>query len=328
MHAQRVASGLFVALGCAAGCGETLDVNPAKCVGATAVVIKNTDPAYIPAQARACAFSLSCPETQERWAYLRGAGQAPRSCLADWHLNGLDGTSCASDAKSCKEWLACASHGHCPNWCRARIGDAPLGLAWVCDESEVVVCDPFEHGGYGTPFTSCADGLRCEERLGSAACTDGTVCGTPSNAHCEGERIVACDSATLLGVSTDCASRGGQCTDFNIGVLSGAACVTAAPTCDLSYREHCDGDHLFFCAFGYVADVDCKLPPYLGTCGDVGGTPDCIPAASECTKATPDRCDGTRFFTCGSDQTMHEVDCTSLGFRSCGDVGGRVGCVK
>jgi hypothetical protein len=231
--------------------------------------------------------------------------------------------------------MACASHGHCPDWCNARGGQQTWG-AWVCDDDEIVVCQSFEHSGYGTPFEQCADvapkgALHCEARGPAASCTDGTACSTPSNEHCEGTRLVSCDQSTNLGVSKDCAADGQECMTFGEGIFTFAACVPPGtkPQCDRTYADHCDGNKIVFCFFGFVASVDCTLPPVEGTCAATSATSfDCVPSAHECTRDTPDRCDGTRFVTCGTNQKLYTVECPSIGFRTCGDVGGSAGCVN
>lgn len=54
---------------------------------------------------------------------------------------------------------------------------------------------------------------------------------------------------------------------------------------------------------------------------------ECVPQATECDASTADTCDGKFFVTCGTNRKLSRVDCTTLGFRTCGNVGGRVGCV-
>jgi hypothetical protein len=300
-----------------------------KCAGPPPVTFGDADPAYLPAKLRACAFDVSCKASRWWWTFDVSQGQAPRSCLVDWNLNGLDGVACAPNATSCDAWLACASHGHCPSWCAAQgLGPNDWSL-WTCDGDEVVVCDSTT--GYGIPWEDCAQQtMRCQRTNDSAACTDGNACTTPSNPHCEGPRVVGCDSSTLLRQSQDCSGNGGACVPFDYGPLQTAACVSpgAGTPCSASTPARCEGTVAVGCLFGHEVPFDCASPDLQGDCVPLsGGYVTCVPRATECTPETPDSCDGVSFVTCGSNQKLARIDCTSLGFRTCGDIGGRAGCI-
>jgi hypothetical protein len=80
--------------------------------------------------------------------------------------------------------------------------------------------------------------------------------------------------------------------------------------------------------FDVVFPTDCAAPNIAGDCVLFGnGKVDCVPRATDCSSTDPDTCDGNSLVTCGTDQKWAHIDCTTLGFRSCGDVGGRKGCV-
>jgi hypothetical protein len=313
----------------AVGCGKT---GP-KCTPAAAVTFASDDPSYLPAAVRACAFGVSCSATNSWVSYdVNIEHQTPRSCLADWNPNGLDDVACAPNARNCDEWMACASHNHCPDWCAAHGYTADKVVQWTCDGDEVVVCDE-TRGGYGIPFIDCAEeGMHCAVSRYSAACTDGTTCTTPSNPHCDGNRVVACDESTLFGQSQDCSATGATCMTVSFGALgASASCVTppaGGNQCDPnSFQPHCDGTAEVSCFDGYLIRNDCAAPSIEGTCTTLAnGFLDCVPQATECDASTTDTCDGQFFVTCGTNHKLLRVDCVSLGFHSCGDIGGRVGC--
>jgi hypothetical protein len=318
------------AVGLAVGCGETTSDTPAvpavKCDPAPAVTFASEDPAYLPAEVRACAFDVSCAATGASWTYLQSHGGAPGSCLVDWNLNGLDGIACAPNAKDCDEWLACATHGHCPDWCAARGWTPQSPIVWTCDGDEVVVCgDPDR---YGVPFEDCAAlSMHCAQVGFAASCTDGTSCTQASNPHCEGTRVVGCDFSTHLGLSQECGGDGGSC----MPILLSAGCVgPGAHTCDgTSFPPHCDGSLLWLCELGFQMAVDCAAPGRGADCvtdanGSVLG---CVVREPECDASTQDTCQGNNFVTCGTDMKLASIDCTSLGFRTCGQKAGRAACV-
>jgi hypothetical protein len=202
-------------------------------------------------------------------------------------------------------------------------------VVWTCDGDQVVVCDS-TNGGYGITFEDCApQGMHCGQANSNAACTDGNSCTQPANPHCDGSRVVGCDPGTLLEQSQDCSANGGTCDPISLGPFSSAACVGPGVTLcdDMTYQSHCDGNVEVFCLFGTVASIDCTVPYYDGTCVTSANGIACVPNANQCTAATPDACDGNDFLTCGTDQKLARVDCTSLGFRTCGDLGGRAGCI-
>jgi hypothetical protein len=328
LHRVRVGAVLLIAsvpVAAAAGCGGRTALAP-LCNGPAPVTFADEDPAHLPAEVRACAFDVSCASTRWWWTD-RQPGQQPRSCLSDMQLNGLDGPACAPNAASCDQWLACATHGHCAAWCQGQ-GLAPDSVfpLWTCDGDDLVVCG----GGsdYGVVFERCApEGMHCERAGYGASCTDGHSCSMPTDTHCDGNRVVSCDSSTLLESSEDCTAEGAVCT-MPLGQLSVAGCVPTADTCTpQSDPAHCEGTRWAGCFLGSRVQIDCAGPDFAGTCGPTDHGPDCIPAAHECTAETPDACDGVDFVTCGTDQRLWRVDCTTLGLRTCGTVDGRAACV-
>jgi hypothetical protein len=324
-----LAAAAAVAIPLAGGCGgrETI---PTRCQGPAAVTFTSDDSAYLAAELRACAFDVSCTEANTWWPYDQSQGQTARSCLADWNLYGLDGVACAPNATTCDEWMACATHGHCAEWCDAKGYDPQQAGSnlWTCDGDDVIVCGG--SGDYGVVWEGCAaEGMHCQTAHEGAACTDGNTCAQPSNPYCVGDRVLGCDGSTLLERSQDCTANGGQCMTIDLGPFgSSAGCVEEGGTaCDSSYVPSCQGTVVSFCLFGVVATEDCAAPDIAGTCLVAGGQWQCVPSATECLAATPDSCNGTSFVTCGTDQKLASIDCTTLGFRTCGDVGGRAGCV-
>jgi hypothetical protein len=311
------------------GCGGRA-VEATKCHGPPAVTFTTDDPTYLAAELRACAFDVSCPETNWWWSYEQSQADTPRSCLADWNLNGLDGVACAPNATTCDEWIACATHGHCASWCEAK-GYNPQNAGsdlWTCDGDDVIVCGGSDD--YGVVWEGCAaEGMHCQTTTYSAACTDGNTCTQPSNPYCDGNDVLGCDASTLLERSQDCTATGEQCVTVDLGPLgSSAGCAQGGGTaCDASYVPSCQGTVASFCLFGVVVTEDCAAPDIAGTCVVARGQWQCMPSATQCTSNTPDACNGTSFVTCGTDQNLASIDCTTLGFRTCGDVGGRAGCV-
>jgi hypothetical protein len=326
-----LAGAVAVATCLAGACGGRLQPPAPKCQGAAPVTFTADDATYLAAELRACAFDISCTKTDWWWAYDRSQGQSARACLADWSLGGLDAVACAPNASTCDEWIACATHGHCASWCAVEGygSDAPDFL--MCDGDDVIVCGNGTTG-YGTIWQDCAaQGMHCQVVGYGAACTDGNTCTRASNPHCDGNRVVGCDGSTRLEQSQDCATGGGQCVKVSLGTLgTTAGCTSSGSTpCDLeTYVPTCQGTVATVCALGSVASVDCAAKAISGSCVPSNGEVQCVPEASECTANTPDTCDGVIFVTCGTDQKLGRIDCTTLGFRTCGDIGGRVGCIE
>jgi hypothetical protein len=318
---------LLVVTALAASCGGGASPAPPpapKCAGLAPVTYANEDPAYLPDELRACAFDVSCPDVNDWAAYDRSIGQAPQSCLTDWNLEGLDGTACARNAKTCDEWLACATHGYCASWCSTRGLTVQSQVLWQCDGDEVVVCN--EPQGFGVPWTDCAaQGMHCAQIGPNAGCTDGNFCDAESNPVCAGNVLVSCESG--LEQSQDCAASGGTCAPFLItSTCLGPQTISCTAA---TYPEQCVGNVWDICYGGIELPFDCAAPVYGATCvTEPDGSVGCVPNANECDGSTPDTCEGTNFVTCGTDAKLAAIDCTTLGFRTCGDVGGRAGCVQ
>ena len=208
-----------------------------KCAGPAPVTYSNEDPDYLPDELRACAFDVSCPGVNDWWAYDHSNGQAPNSCLTDWNLEGLNGTACARNAKTCDEWLACATDGYCASWCSTRGLTVQSQVLWQCDGDEVVVCS--EPQGFGVPWLDCAaQGMHCAQLGPNAGCTDGNFCDAESNPVCAGNVLVSCESG--LEQSQDCAAGGGTCAFF----LLSSTCLgpQAVPCTAATYPEQCVGN--------------------------------------------------------------------------------------
>lgn len=311
------------------GCGGRLLPPTPKCQGPAPVTFTADDATYLAAELRACVFDVSCPEADWWWPYDRSQGQSARSCLADWNLNGLDGVPCAPNASTCAEWLDCATYGYCASWRNGQSYGPQVTDFWTCDDDDVVVCGA--GSTYCTLWQDCgAEGMHCQTVEDSAACTDGNTCTRPSNSHCDGNRVIGCDASTLLEQSQDCGAGGGKCVTVSLGPFgTSAGCASGGTPCDLgTYVPTCQGTVASVCVFGFVIREDCAKAAISGRCVKLGGEVQCVPNATECTANTPDMCDGESFVTCGTDQKLARIDCTTLGFRTCGDIGGRAACIE
>jgi hypothetical protein len=285
------------------GCRPRVDETPSFCTGAptSAPAVDPESEAYRSALLRKHAFAVSCA----------ASGEAASDPTVD--PPGLAGiaTDCAAIAADCSAWLACSSGGHCPDFC-------PMGFGWVCDGDTLVVCSyTTPNGTYGTVWDDCAaKGMHCD--AGSASCTTGASCSAPADYHCEGNVITACNGG--LAYAETC-SAGFTCQDVSFDGAPSAACVEAdAPTCS-SPAPHCNGDVLELCLFGQFPDsIDCTSPAIEATCLEAFGNATCVPLAPDCTDGAPDRCHGDALSTCLNGH-FRDVDCTSIGFRTCRDGG-------
>jgi hypothetical protein len=135
-------------------------------------------------------------------------------------------------------------------------------------------------------------------------------------ASLRGNRLVTCDSDTKLTTAIDCCKYepGWECRTVPFGPYMETDCYPTGPACNY-YGEWCDGTTLVYCSGGAEVRVDCTQ--FAGTCGRVGGgNRTCIPTATECTSASPDRCSGNALEICVNG-VYESTDCTTLGLTTC-----------
>jgi hypothetical protein len=99
--------------------------------------------------------------------------------------------------------------------------------------------------GWGLIQTDCTMfGQHCASANGASACTNGATCDPTMPTHCEGNRLVECDSATKLESSIDCGAMlsGGGCVTMTMGSSRTVGCFPpASASCPLVESVHCDG---------------------------------------------------------------------------------------
>jgi hypothetical protein len=224
-------------------CGCASRSPDGKCTGAEPLIFAVGDTGFPAAEARACAFDVSCPARNAEWIYRQSASSPVNACTFDWNPPSFDEIGCAPNATNCDDWMACAYHGHCPSWCKARGYDPNLSDVWTCDGDKVVVCDSLA-GGWGMQWEDCAaEGMHCAQAHKNASCTDGRPCPVASNRTCIGDHIIGCDVGTLLESNEDCGAKGEQCSDPSLGILAGSTCFSITqPACNPStFVNRCDG---------------------------------------------------------------------------------------
>src|SRR5580692_11331902 len=97
--ARAIAGTLVAAVagGFSGACGSLKPPPPPapKCAGAAPVALAVGTATYLAAELRACAFDVSCSDTNGWWSYDQMQGESARACIVDWNLEGLDGIACA-----------------------------------------------------------------------------------------------------------------------------------------------------------------------------------------------------------------------------------------
>ncbi len=238
-------------------------------------------------------------------------GSAPREQALRWILCGLAG--------DCASFEACMLGGHPSTYCDTH----PEGS---CDGDTLVIC-----AGVNIFLDCRLYGLRCVPTATSATCSSGATClGTGNVEECQGNRLVACAPGGSPTNGADCsrATAGGVC----LANGEHAACVPGS-TCsvpDSSWR--CDGNIAAWCYLGRDHRVDCTavnngrcvLP---GSGVDLQLADSCVPPDAECDPIRSiDRCHGTSVEACVAGHWV-TVDCRSIGFATCRDVGRGASCV-
>jgi hypothetical protein len=223
-------------------------------------------------------------------------------------------------ATNCDAFLSCLLGGRSPSYCGAHPGNS-------CDGDTLVTCSAM-----GSFAIDCAGyGLRCVSSSGGAACSDGSSCSSAGvGAECQGNRLVMCGSNASFISGADCSlfMNGGVCVPSG----SSASCVPSA-TCSIATSSpQCEGTAAVWCVSGHERRVDCASVANGRCAAPDGGaastlTTWCVPSGAVCDPRTSvDRCNGNAIESCVQGRWI-DVDCASLGLRTCGAVAGGVTCV-
>jgi hypothetical protein len=230
------------------------------------------------------------------------------SCLAD---AGLD----------CAKALACVSTPS-PTPCPAP--------AWSCAGDRLARCDQF-NGSRVVTEDCAAAGMHCIAVGGEARCALALCDASAAAATCMGTRLVYCEDVDgrdgdRIGAidvfGDDCNAHDATCSGG-----STAQCVGNGPSCTVTPGGglSCDGDVLVSCdASGHQERTDCTArglhcvaltPNHAGfafACAAQPGGTDCEVGDAFGT------CVGSRLQYC-DDHGNEELDCKTLGYRSCAD---------
>jgi hypothetical protein len=267
---------------------------------------------------KACAMEVSC--------FANPPIQPAGNCVFQFEVGLSDGSGiflgpsaadisryvgCTSSANNCTDALNCASRNHGPDWCNAH----PQG---GCDGDSFIFCA----GGWGLEITDCAAlGMHCQSANGVAQCTDGNTCS--GTTHCDGNRLVECNNATLLESSFDCGH-------FRPGLIcksdafnSGSCSPPASASCT-SDGATCQGTTAVVCSGGGQSQVSCGRFASHCELDGLGGYR-CAPDATACDAGTLDSCSGSSLQICVNGN-LELTPCSSLGLTTCQTVNGVARC--
>ncbi len=147
----------------------------------------------------------------------------------------------------------------------------------------------------------------------------GSLCSTGGAGGCDASgRAYNCSTGALL----DCRARGLGCgfdPEFNY-----AFCSTAPAACTEAAQMICDGAIARNCRSAGLSVIahDCGrmgLTCSAGACALPSG-PDCLPNENP-------SCDGTKIVFCWQGVSRRSIDCSKLGFRTCGTPTGPPRCI-
>ncbi len=240
------------------------------------------------------ASGAECTYELERAAVLDGSG--PLKTFA----------ACTSTRSDCTSALMCASLNHGPDYCSAHPDNS-------CDGDVVVECDPTSTPDWAIdpPPVDChAIGMTCL----NAVCTDGKTCNTDIVSECIGNSLVGCAQTTKTEASIDCGLiyTGGTCGQ----VYAMPGCIPPESTrCIQDTGSYaCQGSVLLGCANYLDGKLDCATID--AQCVEDTGVADCVANATDCTRSSPDRCNGGALEVCLNGQ-YQDFDCSSVGLGPC-----------
>src|SRR6185369_415519 len=99
-------------------------------------------------------------------------------------------------------------------------------------------------------------GLHCQSANGAAVCSDGNTCDPSLPTHCNGNRLIECDSTSQLEESFDYGYFRAGATCKSDGMGNGGCTPAASPNCT-SDSVSCQGTTAVICASGGEAQVPC-----------------------------------------------------------------------
>lgn len=213
---------------------------------------------------------------------------------------------CALSTTGCEDLLACASLDHGPEYCTAHPGSS-------CDGHIAVNCptNTLDRGWALGSIDCSLMGMTCN----NGGCTDGNTCDGPVVLHCSGTKVVACVPELRRQSATDCSQvyPGGRCGG-HFGTLQ---CLpTEEEECgSQTGNGFCSGNLLLGCDGPRKSTLNCDALD--SECGiDFSFFQDCIPRAQDCTRTSPDSCQGNDLSLCVNGRYQN-VDCGSLGLGPC-----------
>jgi hypothetical protein len=215
---------------------------------------------------------------------------------------------CAARASDCTTALTCASRNHGPSYCAAHPGGS-------CDGDLRVYCASASDWDL-YPEDCSLVGEHCRAANGSSSCTDGNSCDPMTPAHCDGSRLVTCDSTTHLESSIDCSNfaSGWTCGTTVSGSSTTTGCMPKNSGGCQNGPDRCDGAAAVVCDSGLSLRIECGQ--FDSHCVITNGKFECAPNASDCTAQSPDRCNGAALEMCVNGR-YQDTACASFGLASC-----------
>ncbi len=227
------------------------------------------------------------------------------------------------DPDVAKRLIDCASSATCADYFSCFGGDW-LGLS-RCREGANCKDNKLTQYDVGSPQFDCSVlGATCFELYSGAirSCCNAKLCTDSLN-------TVTCNSTS----GTYCHGWGAY-FEFECGPNTvcntdpSALCIGTGAPCSLQDPVTCSGDVASYCAGGKIATLDCGDNPFRSACGSKSYEP-CVPRGSQChPQGFEGNCQGSELSFC-FDGEIKTIDCTSLGFKSCGaGVVGGARCVE
>lgn len=266
---------------------------------------------------QACAIAASC-----------GVNQVPpltASACIDWFGNypwRLGGYGQGGEKETLDRLVRCAQGADCQaffdcfggNW----IGPSPCREGGTCDRSGKMMVGWEEKKQY---LDCDALGLTCVELFTGAirSCCARQVCASASPwPVCSGEQGSYCAAGALIDF--DCSASGRRCTPESTEYEPSGLCQGKGGACNVSDPVQCNGTVASYCSANRIATFNCSTNPFRSACATAGHTP-CVLAGSECNESFVGECsDGYELTVCVNGHKQ-KIDCRSLGFHLCVDLG-------
>jgi len=270
---------------------------------------------------KACAMAVSCVSPTLAPSAGECAYEIERSVVTGTGSALLGFADCTKGAADCTAALSCASLGHGPDYCASHPESS-------CDGDFAIECFPLTVPQWTVtipPFDCRAWGMTCKNGM----CTDGKTCDDIVVSQClgGGKVIRGCDQLTKMEYRTDCGLiyPDGVC---DVSTLEPMCAPPQRGSCSspiATTYATCQGNILSGCEQLLDTKLDCsKFDSHCGP--DDQGFNDCVPNAHDCTRQSPDHCNGTKLEFC-QDGRYQDFDCADVGLGPCGALsGGGVAC--